>query len=112
VEYLHVGGTLPLDESSRARPYLAGGLGVTRFTPDDPGAREDTVFSVSLALGVRAPLTPHLSVRVEARGLLSFLDSSGAVFCRSGETGAACHLTAQGSGQLQFAALAGLAYRF
>ena len=112
VEYLHVGGTIPLDDSTRARPYLAGGLGVTRFTADDPTAREDTVFSFSLALGLRAPLTRHLSVRVEGRGLLSFMDSSSAVFCHSGQAGAACHLTAQGSGQFQFAALAGLAYSF
>ena len=112
VEYLHIGGTIPLDEASRARPYLAGGLGVTRFSPDDPAASQDTVFSMSLALGLRAPLTRHLSVRLEGRGLLSFMDSSGAVFCHSGSQGAACHLTAQGSGQFQFAALAGLAYIF
>jgi hypothetical protein len=112
VEYLHIGGTIPLDDSPRARPYLAGGLGVTRFSPDDPAARQDTVFSMSLALGLRAPLTRHLSVRLEGRGLLSFMDSSGAVFCHSGSQGAACHLTAQGSGQFQFAALAGLSYSF
>ncbi len=112
VEYLHIGGTIPLDDSPRARPYLAGGLGVTRFSPDDPAARQDTVFSISLALGLRAPITRHLSVRVEGRGLLSFMDSSGAVFCHSGSEGSICHLTAQGSGQFQFAALAGLAYSF
>ncbi len=112
VEYLHIGGTIPLDEASRARPYLAGGLGVTRFSPDDPAASQDTVFSMSLALGLRAPLTRHLSVRLEGRGFLSFMDSSGAVFCHSGGAGAACHLTAQGSGQFQFAALAGIAYSF
>jgi hypothetical protein len=112
VEYLHIGGTIPLDDSPRARPYLAGGLGVTRFSPDDPAARQDTVFSISLALGLRAPITRHLSVRLEGRGLLSFMDSSGAVFCHSGSEGAICHLTAQGSGQFQFAALAGLAYIF
>ena len=61
VEYLHIGGTIPLDDSTRARPYLAGGLGVTRFSPDDPAARQDTVFSMSLALGLRMPITPHLS---------------------------------------------------
>jgi opacity protein-like surface antigen len=112
VEYLHIGGTIPLDESTRARPYLAGGLGVSRFSPDDPAAAQDTVFSMSLALGLRAPITRHLSVRLEGRGFLSFMDSSSAVFCHSGSAGALCHITAQGSGQFQFAALAGIAYSF
>jgi opacity protein-like surface antigen len=112
VEYLQVGGTIPLDESSRARPYLAGGLGLTRFTPDDPAGRADTVFSMSLALGLRMPVTRHLSVRLEGRGALSFMDSSSAVFCHSGQAGAVCHITASGSGQYQFTALAGLAYIF
>ena len=112
VEYLHIGGTIPLDDTTRARPYLAGGLGVSRFSPDNSDGREDTVFSMSLALGLRAPITRHLSVRLEGRGLLSFMDSSTAVFCHSGQAGAVCHLTAQASGQLQFAALAGLAYIF
>ncbi len=101
-----------MDNNPRARPYLAGGLGVTRFSPDDPAARADTVFSLSLAMGLRAPLTRHLSVRMEGRGLLSFMDSSSAVFCHSGAEGAACHITAQGSGQFQFALLAGLSYIF
>jgi opacity protein-like surface antigen len=112
VEYLHIGGTIPLDSNPRARPYLAGGLGVTRFSPDDPTAHADTVFSMSLAMGLRAPLTRNLSVRMEGRGLLSFMDSSSAVFCHSGAAGAACHITAQGSGQFQFALLAGLSYIF
>ena len=112
VEYLHLGGTIPLDDTTRARPYLAGGLGVTRFSADNSAGREDTVFSMSLALGLRAPITRHLSVRVEGRGLLSFMDSSSAVFCHSGQEGAVCHLTAQGSGQFQFAAMAGVAYIF
>ncbi len=112
VEYLHIGGTIPLDESTRARPYLAGGLGVSRFTPDSFAGSQDTVFSMSLALGLRAPLTQHLSVRLEARGLVSFMDSSSAVFCHSDAAGAACHLTSQNSGQFQLAALAGIAYLF
>ncbi len=112
VEYLHIGGTIPLDNNPRARPYLSGGLGVTRFSPDDPAAHADTVFSMSLAMGLRAPLSRHLSVRMEGRGLLSFMDSSSAVFCHSGADGAACHITASGSGQFQFALLAGLSYIF
>jgi opacity protein-like surface antigen len=112
VEYLHIGGTIPLDDNPRARPYLAGGLGVTRFTPESSAGHDDTVFSLSLALGLRAPLTRNLSFRAEARGLLSFMNTDSAVFCSSGQSGANCRIAASGSGQLQLALLAGLAYRF
>jgi hypothetical protein len=112
VEYLHIGGTIPLDDNPRARPYLAGGLGVSRFTPQDSTGSQDTVFSMSLALGLRAPLSRQLSVRLEARGLVSFMDSGTAVFCHSGAEGAACHLASQNSAQFQLSLLAGLAYQF
>ncbi len=112
VEYLHLGGTIPLDDNPRARPYLAGGLGATRFTPNSDQGHDHTAFSFSLALGLRAPLTRHLMVRAEARGLLSFMNTDTAIFCGSGQVGAACRITASGSGQFQVAFLAGLAYQF
>jgi hypothetical protein len=112
VEYLHIGGTVLLSDSQRVKPYLAGGLGVSRLSPDSPGADTDTRFSVSLALGLRVPLNRHFSLRVEGRGFLTVLQSDGAVFCHSGESGGACQITAQGSTLFQFAFLAGAAYDF
>ena len=112
VEYLHIGGTVLLSDSQRVKPYLAGGLGVSRLSPDSPGADADTRFSVSLALGLRVPLNRHFSLRVEGRGFLTVLQSDGAVFCHSGESGGACQITAQGSTLFQFAFLAGAAYDF
>jgi opacity protein-like surface antigen len=112
VEYLHIGGTVTLDDSSRVKPYLAGGLGVSRLSPDSPGAENDTRFSLSLALGLRMPLSQHFSVRVEGRGFLTLVNSEGALFCNSGESGAICTITAHGSTLFQFAFLAGMAYDF
>src|SRR3984893_5407486 len=68
VEYLHIGGTVTLDEAQRLKPYLAGGLGITRFNPDPALGHEDTRFSVSLALGLRVPVSPHFSLRLQGRG--------------------------------------------
>src|SRR6266480_7959264 len=42
VEYLHIGGTVSLDEEPRLKPYLAGGLGITRLSPDPALGHEDT----------------------------------------------------------------------
>jgi opacity protein-like surface antigen len=112
-EYLHLGGSIPLDNSSpRVQPYLAGGLGVTRLTPEHEVGNDDTFFSMSLALGMRAPLNNHFSVRLEGRAFLTFISTSSAIFCHSGEAGGACQVYGTGSTFFQFAFLAGMAYTF
>jgi hypothetical protein len=112
VEYLHIGGTTVLGDSSspRLRPYLAGSLGVTRFDPSLGDHKTD--FSASLGLGVRSELTRHLDVRLEARGFATVLSSSSAVFCRSDETGGLCQIQGRGSTFLQADILAGVSYSF
>jgi hypothetical protein len=113
VEYLHIGGTVTLDESNpRLRPYLAGGLGATLLVPDAPGARQDTAFSMSLALGLRIPLSHHFQLRLEGRGYFSLLNADTAIFCRSDQNGALCQIHTQGSGFFQFDFLAGASYVF
>jgi hypothetical protein len=112
-EYLHLGGSIPLDNSSaRVQPYLAGGLGVTRLTPEHEVGNDDTFFSMSLALGMRAPLSTHFSVRLEGRAFLTFISTSSAIFCHSDEAGGACQVYGTGSTFFQFAFLAGMAYMF
>ena len=112
VEYLHIGGTLALDEAQRVKPYLAGGLGITRFNPDPARGHEDTRFSVSLALGLRVPVSPHFSLRLEGRGLLTPVNTDSALFCRSDQSGALCQVRVRGSASFQFDFLAGAAYAF
>jgi opacity protein-like surface antigen len=112
VEYLHIGGTVALDEAQRVKPYLAGGLGITRFNPDPALGHEDTRFSVSLALGLRVPVSPHFSLRLEGRGLLTPVNTDSALFCRSDQSGALCQVRVRGSSFFQFDFLAGAAYAF
>jgi hypothetical protein len=113
VEYLHIGGTVRLDESQpHVQPYLAGGLGATLLVPDAPGSRQDTAFSMSLALGLRIPLSSHFQLRLEGRGYLTLLNANTAIFCRSDENGGLCQIHASGSGFFQFDFLAGASFMF
>jgi hypothetical protein len=113
IEYLHIGGTVTLDQSQpRVQPYLAGGLGATLLVPDTPGSRQDTAFSMSLALGLRIPLSRHFLLRVEGRGYLTLLNADTAIFCRSDQSGGLCTIHAQGSALFQFDFLAGASFVF
>ena len=111
VEYLHLGGTVLLDDQPALKPYAVGGLGATRFTPDQVG-NTDTRFSVSLGLGLRWPVTRHFSVRVEGKGLVTFMDPNTAVFCRSNQSGLLCNVHGDGRAFVQGEFLAGAAYAF
>ena len=112
VEYLHIGGTVALDERQRLNSYLAGGLGITRFSPDPTLGHEDTRFSVSLALGVRLPLSSRIALRLEGRAWLTPVNTDTALFCRSDQSGALCRVAVRGSAFFQFDFLAGAAYAF
>jgi opacity protein-like surface antigen len=112
VEYLQFGGTLALDELGRVKPYIGGGLGLARLTPDLAVGHEDTRFALSFALGLRAPLSTHLALRLEARGFWTPVNTNTAVFCNSDQGGALCRVRVQGSSFLQGDFLAGLAFTF
>ena len=112
IEYLQIGGTVAADEAWRVKPYLAGGLGITRFNPAPGLGQEDTRVSVSLAPGLRVPLSRHFLLRFEGRGLLTAVNDNTAIFCRSDRSGALCQVRVRGSGFWQFDFLAGVAYAF
>ena len=112
VEYLHVGGTLLLEDWQHFLPYLIGSVGATRFSPSSPLGRNSTDFSASLGAGLRIPFNPHFSLRLEARGFATLLNSNGAIFCRSDQSGGVCRIHERGSSFLQGDLLAGLAYTF
>ncbi len=112
VEYLHVGGTVPIDESGRVHSYLAAGVGATRFTPGGIGLRERTRFSGSLGLGVAIPLSPRVALRIEARGYLTAMDTDTSIFCRSDDGQGSCLIVASGSTLFQAELLAGIAFGF
>lgn len=112
VEYLHLGGTVPLAGTPHLNPYYGGGLGITRLSPDPTAGVDNTRFSLSLSLGLRVPVSPHFSLRIEARGFFTTIPTDTAFFCRSDQTGALCELRARGSWFLQGDLLAGAAFAF
>jgi opacity protein-like surface antigen len=111
VEYLHLGGTLLLDDEPQIKPYLVGGLGIARFTPGEAG-NTDTRFSASLGLGLRWPVTKHFSVRLEGRGFVTLVNPDAAVFCRSDQNGLLCRIRGSGQTFIQGEFLAGAAWAF
>ena len=112
VEYLHLGGTIPIGDHERAQPYFAAGLGGTRFSSSEPGAKDETRFSGSLAFGVAVPLAEHAAFRFEARGYATAVDTDSAIFCRSDNGSGFCRIVASGSVIVQAEMLAGVAIRF
>jgi opacity protein-like surface antigen len=111
VSYIHLGGTLKLDDGDKAvQPYAIGGLGVTRLQPGDNGSSR-TRFSGSLGLGLRWAATQHLSLRVEGRGFVTLMNNDP-VFCKSDETGLICRVHGNGTTFIQGQFLAGVAFSF
>jgi len=111
IEYLHIGGTLLLDDEPKIKPYMVGGVGMTRFTPGEQGST-DTRFSASLGLGLRWPVAKHFSVRLEGRGFVTLVNPDAAVFCRSDQNGLLCRIRGSGQTFLQGEFLAGAAWAF
>lgn len=111
VEYLHLGGLLLLSDELPVKPYLDGGLGLTRLSPDAPGS-SDTRFSASFGLGLRWPVNQHLALRLEARGLATLVNADTSIFCRSDQSGLLCHVHGRGQAFYQGMLLAGAAINF
>lgn len=112
VEYLHLGGTVPIGDGESAQGYFAAGIGATRFSPSGASASDMTRFSGSLGLGVAVPVSQHAAFRLEARGYVTLVDSDTSIFCRSDNGSGFCRIVASGSTIIQAELLAGLAFRF
>jgi len=112
VEYLHLGGTLDVDQELPLKPYIIGTLGLTRFSPGSGSGSDDTRFSVSFGGGLRVPVSTHFSLRFEARGFLTFVDTNTALFCSSSAAGGFCSIRSNGSAFIQYEILAGAAFAF
>jgi len=111
VEYLHLGGKLLFDPETLIKPYIAGGVGVTRFSPGGD-AGSDTRFSASLGLGLQWPVSRHFSVRLEGRGFVTLVNPDTAIFCRSDESGLLCRIHGSGQTFLQGQLMAGATFTF
>ena len=77
VDQILVGGVRDLSDG-RARPFLSGLLGITRYAvPGDTEVR----FAVGVGTGMKFYATRHIGVRLDARGYMTVTDLSGAGVC-------------------------------
>ncbi len=106
VTYYHFGGTYFVDEVGRG-VYAVGGLGATNFSPQDPNLSAETRFSLNVGFGYMIPVAKHVAVKLEARGFVTLLNSSGGFFCSGG-----CVVQVKGETFTQGEVMAGLSARF
>lgn len=105
VTYYHVGGTYFVDNLGKG-VYVMGGLGVTHFQPGGDLSSEMR-FSLNLGVGYMIPLGKTLAVKLEGRGYVTLVNSSGGFLCSGG-----CVVQIKGDTLTQGEALAGLVMRF
>jgi hypothetical protein len=83
VTYLHVGGTYFWNGGRGRGPYAVGGLGATYYAPGS-GYDSELRPSLNVGIGYEQPLGKKFSLRFEARGYATFVNSSGGFFCSGG----------------------------
>jgi opacity protein-like surface antigen len=81
VDYFQVGGLRFFSDDDTIRPYLVGSLGATHLSPDDSAIGSTTRFSLGLGGGIKIMPSEHIGLRLEARGLATFVSSYAAVGC-------------------------------
>jgi hypothetical protein len=107
VTYLHIGGTSFFQGPVGQGPYVVGGLGATVFAPGQSGYSNEIRPSMNLGIGYQWPLAERLALRLEARGYVTLVNSSGGLFCSGG-----CVLVLEGDTVTQGEVQLGLSYRF
>jgi len=111
VQYLHLGGTYVAD-GAWARPFLAAGIGGTRFDPGPLTFDTENFFSFGLGAGWQLQPTDRLGVRLEGRLLGTFLHSDTALFCETGIDENVCAIAADSDLYWQFQTSLGLVLQF
>ena len=111
VEYLHLGGTYLFD-GDLARPFVALGIGASRFDPSFDDASAESYFSASLGGGVQIAARNRLGLRLEARVFTTFVDSDSTFFCSSDGGAGSCLVQVDSRTLTQWEARAGLVFRF
>ena len=107
ITYLHMGGNVFLDGQVGRGPYLVGGVGLTVFDPDGGAYAAEVRPSMNLGIGYEFALSQWASLRVEARGYATLVNSSGGFMCSGG-----CVVNVRGDVVSQGEVLVGLAARF
>ena len=89
--------------------FMSGMIGATRFDPSSSSLSSETRFALGIGGGVDHRISDNLGFRFEGRGIATFLDSDGAIFCDS--TGG-CLIFTESTVLWQFEVVAGITFRF
>ncbi|HJQ37637.1 MAG TPA: outer membrane beta-barrel protein [Thermoanaerobaculia bacterium] len=74
VTYLHAGLQIPFARSRNLTPYVIASAGITNLDPQLGGVSDETRFSASAGIGIKAPISNNLSFRFEGRGYYTALE--------------------------------------
>lgn len=107
ITYYHLGGTYFFDQEVGRGGYVVGGLGLTNFSPSESGLSSETRFSFNVGVGYMVPLAKRVAFKIESRGYVTLVDSTGGFFCSGG-----CVVQVKGTAFTQGEVLAGIAARF
>ena len=107
ITYLHIGGNVFSDGQIGRGPYLVGGVGLTVFDPGAGTYAAEVRPSMNLGVGYAFPLGERASLRVEARGYATLVNSSGGFMCSGG-----CAISVQGDLVSQGEVQVGLSVHF
>jgi hypothetical protein len=107
ITYYHLGGTYFFDQEVGRGGYVVGGLGLTNFSPSQSGLSSETRFSFNVGVGYMVPLAKRVAFKIEGRGYVTLVDSTGGFFCSGG-----CVVQIKGTTFTQGEVLAGIAARF
>lgn len=106
IDCIQIGGTV-LYPQKGFTPYVAGGLGVTHFSPGSD-YKPETRFSLSVGGGIKTFITKHIGLRLEGRGYATWFPDEGYIFCGGG----GCNIAVSGDAIFQFEGLAGAIFLF
>lgn len=74
ITYLHAGLQIPFARSRNITPYVIASAGIANLDPQLGGVSDETRFSASAGIGIKAPISNNLSFRFEGRGYYTSLE--------------------------------------
>ena len=79
IDYYHA-GVLYHWGGGQFRPFIAGSLGITEFSPGDPFLEDESRFSLGVGAGAKVYFSQSFGLRFEARAFTTVIDE-GDDFC-------------------------------
>ena len=74
INYFHAGLQIPFARSRNLTPYFVASAGIANLDPQIIGATDETRFSASAGIGIKAPISNNLAFRFEGRGYYTSLE--------------------------------------